>query len=667
MRNRTFHQILVIVALAAGTQIARGQTLQWARQFASAHPNATFQIAADTSGEYMVGTVLGALGQIANTPFGFVRKYDSAGTMLWEQQFAAGSSVVGASTLYTGLILNGVALDATGVYVAGLTGSAPPGTTTAREAGVSAAVVKKFDLAGNLLWTQQTTPPQVGTNTEGAVGIAASGGAIYVAGSFESENRATATDTRGVYLRKFDSAGNVQWTTQFGSQNVVLYSVTADSTGIYVVGTTPRSTTDHTDDLFIRKYDTSGNELWEQPFGTGSVEYPWALAVNSSGVYVVGSTEGLLGIQTLPTFDFDAFVRKYDLNGNLKWTQQFGTIDREEALGAYADATGLYVSGYTRSVLAGKVSLGGEDAFLRRFDNDGNNLWTLQTGSVNDDYAFGVASDGTSVYLGGYTDSRTVPNALGKPDSFLYKYSPPAAGGPVVLSGGIVNSASYAPDPAPVAPGSIAAVFGTGLNDGTQVLSSSFDSSGKLVTNLGGTSVTVGGILAPLFYSTSSQLGIQIPWEVSGGPALVVVTVGGQQSPPQTVNISASEPGLYTLTSDGRGTAICVHPDGSLVTTANPAHPNETVTFYGTGFGPISPGLATGIPASLNQFPAPTVTIDGLPATVVFSGMAPALVGLNQLNVMIPGLARQNDADPVVMKISGGGVSANQVTLPVAP
>lgn len=74
-----------------------------------------------------------------------------------------------------------------------------------------------------------------------------------------------------------------------------------------------------------------------------------------------------------------------------------------------------------------------------------------------------------------------------------------------------MNSASFAPNPAPVAPGSIAAIFGSGLNDGSQVLSSSFGPDGKLITTLGGASVTVGGIPAPLFYSTSGQLGVQIP------------------------------------------------------------------------------------------------------------------------------------------------------------
>ena len=183
---------------------------------------------------------------------------------------------------------------------------------------------------------------------------------------------------------------------------------------------------------------------------------------------------------------YDAYVRKYDTNGNLQWTRQFGTADNDVAYGAFADATGMYVVGYTKSVL-GTASLGGADVFLRRYDSNGNALWTLQTGSVDDDYGYGVAADVSGIYIGGYTDSNSIPESLTNgADPFLYKYSPPAPGGPVILEGAIVNNASFATSPAPVAPGSIAAIFGTGLNDGSQVLFSSFGAGWQISYDVGG-------------------------------------------------------------------------------------------------------------------------------------------------------------------------------------
>jgi uncharacterized protein (TIGR03437 family) len=359
---------------------------------------------------------------------------------------------------------------------------------------------------------------------------------------------------------------------------------------------------------------------------------------------------------------------KYDASGNLQWTRQFGTADNDVAYGAFADDTGTYVVGYTKGVL-GTASLGGADVVLRRYESNGNALWALQTGSVDDDYGYGVAADASGIYISGYTDSNSIPENLTRvADPFLYKYSPPAPGGPVISEGAIVNNASFATSPAPVAPGSIAAIFGTGLNDGSQVLFSSFGPDGTLVRTLGGASVTVGDIPAPMFYSTSGQLGIQIPVELDGQTsAEVQVTVGGQTSQVQRVNLSSVKPGLFTVTQDGRGTAVCIHSDGVTPVTAElPAHPGEVVIFYGTGLGPLNPPLGTGKPSTGNQtIFMPTITIDGLDAEVQFSGVAPGFVGLNQINVVVPGLARTNAADPVVLTVNG--VPANQVTLPVGP
>jgi len=652
------------------------QTLEWARQFDSP-PSAAFRVAADSSGVYIAGiTYKGLPGQTKLTisgaqSDGFLRKYDPAGNELWTREFAATNPARGQFP--SPVSVNGLALDATGVYVA-LTA----GGSSAYVASNSLAVVYKYDGSGNLLWTNQTVASKT-IQGESATGVAASGGAVYVVGLTAGvTNNIPGTS---VYIRKLDAAaGTAVWTKTFtatnGELNVIPLAVAADATGAYVTGQSPGPLSGQAagpnQDLFTRKYDPDGNVLWTDQFGTNFTEYAYAVTAGASGVYVVGTTMGLLGIQTLPTFDFDGWVRKYDTGGKVQWTKQFGTIDREQAFGAIADDTGVYVVGYTRGVL-GAASLGGEDAFLIRYDSNGNSLWTLQTGSVDDDYAYGVAEDGMSIYMGGYTDRNSVPrtvvSSLGvtnAADPFLYKYSPPKAGGPVV--GAVVNNASFAPSPQPVAPGSIAAIFGTGLNDGSQVLTSAFGTDGKLVTTLGGASVSVGGIPAPMFYSTSSQLGIQIPLELAGKTsAEVQVTVAGQTSTVQNVSLAPYKPGLFSVSQDGKGTAVCLHTDGvTPVTQDNPAHPNEVVIFYGTGFGDVSPTLETGEPSTGNKtVHVPTITIDGLSAQIQFSGVAPGFVGLNQLNVVVPGLARTNAADPVVLTIDG--VPANPVTVPVGP
>jgi len=470
----------------------------------------------------------------------------------------------------------------------------------------------------------------------------------------------------------FLRAQTIEWIRQFGSgAGDYGYSVAADMTGVYVVGSTdgtlPRQTTAGLTDAFVRKYDASGNEQWTRQFGSASYEELYGVAVDATGVYVVGYALGALPGQSFGGIQ-DAFVRKYDANGTEVWTRQFGSASSDVAFAATVDATGIYVGGRTSGTLPGQTSAGAEDAFVRKYDGSGNEQWTRQFGSATYDSAGGVAVDATGVYLGGDT-LGTLPGqtSTGLSDAFVVKIVEPSTG-PAVSDGGVVNHASFAPSPAPVAPGSIAAVFGTNLNDGSTTIASTFGPDGKLGTTLGGASVTINNTPAPMFYSTPGQLGIQIPFEVAGQTsATILVTVGGQSSVPRTINLDASAPGIFTLNQQGTGLAGVLHENGfTLVTPQNPARPNEVVTFFATGFGVLTPPLATGAPAVANQvLTTVAATVDGIPAEVPFSGATTGFVGLNHVIVRIPPSTRTDPAIAVVLTI--GGRESNTVTIPVGP
>jgi uncharacterized protein (TIGR03437 family) len=242
---------------------------------------------------------------------------------------------------------------------------------------------------------------------------------------------------------------------------------------------------------------------------------------------------------------------------------------------------------------------------------------------------------------------------------------------PSISFGGVVSNASFAPSPAAIAPLGIAAVFGTNLNNGSTILSSSFGTDGKLATTLGGTSVRVNGLLAPIFYSTSNQLGIQIPAElfpgVAGGQTLasIVVTVEGVSSPPLNFSIAPTAPGLFTTNQQGLGLAAALHSDGiTPVSLQNPARRNEVIVFFATGLGAVTPPVATGSQSTASLTTTQTTaTVDGLQASVGFSGMAPGFVGLNQINVSVPAPTRiGND---IAVTLSVGGKQSNVVTIPV--
>jgi len=231
----------------------------------------------------------------------------------------------------------------------------------------------------------------------------------------------------------------------------------------------------------------------------------------------------------------------------------------------------------------------------------------------------------------------------------------------------VVNAASYAPGspgaPAPLAPGTIAEIFGINLTDGTTCPSPScnpsFDNIGRLRTTLSGAQVTINGTPIPMFFAMPGLLGIEIPTELTGTSATIQVTVNGQSSSQQTISIGPTLPGIFTLNQAGTGDAVVQHGDFTLVTSSSPAQPGEPVIMYATGLGQVTPSVSTGaVPSgSTSAVIKPTVTIDGIPAEVQYFGLTGCCVGLNQINVVVPTNVHTGTNVPVV--VSAGGVQSN--------
>jgi len=183
------------------------------------------------------------------------------------------------------------------------------------------------------------------------------------------------------------AAETPQWIRQFGTAlNDNGFGVAADASGIFVVGETngalPGQTSAGAYDAFLRKYDASGTEVWTREFGSSSDDLTLGVAVDSSGVYVVGNTNGALPGQT-NAGGLDAFLRKYDASGTEVWTRQFGTTGFDSAEAVALDASGAYVVGLTSGALPGQTNAGGNDAFVRKYDGLGNELWTRESGWSN--------------------------------------------------------------------------------------------------------------------------------------------------------------------------------------------------------------------------------------------------------------------------------------------
>ena len=238
---------------------------------------------------------------------------------------------------------------------------------------------------------------------------------------------------------------------------------------------------------------------------------------------------------------------------------------------------------------------------------------------------------------------------------------------PAIFPGGAVSAASFAPDPTPVAPGSLVSLFGLDLVPATAVAASQ-----PLPRELAGVKVLVGGIEAPLLAvlvgdDGSSQITFQIPVELAGlNYADVVVNNNGLFSAPQGIHLWPALPALFTRSGTGTGTVAALHGDFQAVTTERPAISGDTILLYATGLGETSPPQVSGEPAA-GAAPATgnvTVTIGGRSATVHYAGAAPGFVGLYQINVAVPHDLQPGD---VAVEVTVGGIGSGEgVTLPIA-
>jgi hypothetical protein len=172
------------------------------------------------------------------------------------------------------------------------------------------------------------------------------------------------------------------------------------------------------------KYDGQGKALWTRQFGSASDERVLSVAVDGAGdIYAAGWTAGVMPGQR-SSGKRDAFLRKYDSQGKELWTRQLGSPDDDEAESVAVDtAENVYVSGSARGALPGQAEAGLEDAFIVKYDARGREVWAKQFGSFMTDQASNVAVDGTgAVYVAGQTwGSLPGQKSSGLVDAFLVK------------------------------------------------------------------------------------------------------------------------------------------------------------------------------------------------------------------------------------------------------
>lgn len=318
----------------------------------------------------------------------------------------------------------GVTVDGSGaVYISGET----------NRAGFKQAYVTKFDYSGNDE-SFEALGPGFNSGFDGTRGIgspSADGlGNVYIAGRTSDTLDPAAGDNGGAdaFVAKYSETAMLEWTRQvFGESYEFGKEVFADASGnVYLTGWSSAASAGLSG-LFLTKFDSSGVLQWSRYSGSDGFGNPLDITGDEFGnVYITGSTDDDLGGPNAG--DTDGFLRSYDADGNHRWTKQIGTSNFDEARGVAADGMGsIYVTGRTDGSLVDGVVNSNSDAFLQRYDTDGNLLWTRHfIGNEDDPFTGtrGIAADNLgNVYITGNAIG-VLPGDLGslKGDAFLAKF-----------------------------------------------------------------------------------------------------------------------------------------------------------------------------------------------------------------------------------------------------
>jgi len=267
-----------------------------------------------------------------------------------------------------------------------------------------------------------------------------------------------------------------------------------------------------------------------------------------------------------------------------------------------------------------------------------------------------ISADPTGLSPGIYQGTVTVAsNAANGSVAIPVQLTVEAQTAPIATAGGVVNNGTFATNES-LAVGDIAAVFGDQFTYGDPQAASAL----PLGTSLGNTEVLVNGKAAPVYYVAAGQINFQIPFEAATGDGTVQVVRNGQNGNVIYVNIANAAPRFLVL--NGGPYVIMTTPAGALTGIAGQAATaGDTVTIYVIGLGPTSPtvpsGTASPNPAAVVGqtqvcFGQHTAVKQPPCATAGFAGLTPGLVGLYQINVLIPsGLPTGNV--PIYFTVAG--------------
>ncbi len=263
-------------------------------------------------------------------------------------------------------------------------GFAVAGYTTSFDVVQRDAYVVRLDTLGNIIW-QKTYG---GNLLEQAYSIKQSLDGGFIISAFRYGL------TSNLWLIKTNANGDTSWTKNIGydendfGTNLQL----TDDGGLLVVGYTDSDIISNGDrDVWLLKFDSTGNQLWEKTFGGESADEGFKLLkLDDGNLIIAGYSESFSG------GDRDGWIVKTSSSGNFIWSNSFGGGSYDEFTAAAEDEEGnLYFTGTTESS-------GDRNLWVVKTDSGGNLIFTKSYGGSQWEWGHDIkrTSDGNFIVTG---------------------------------------------------------------------------------------------------------------------------------------------------------------------------------------------------------------------------------------------------------------------------
>ena len=369
----------------------------------------------------------------------FIVKYDATGNVLWAKSVGGAYDERGQS----------VSTDASGnVFMTGyfISPTISFGTTTLTNTYASNLYsdffIVKYDTSGNVLWAKSAEGAY--DDSGQSVSTDASGN-VFITGIYYSPTITFGTTTltkanptsnySDIFIVKYDASGNMLWATsaEDGLFNDDGRSLSTDASGnVFIAGyfasptitfgTTTLTNTNSSWDIFIVKYDSSGNVLWAKSAGGTAYDIGNSVSTDAIGnVFMTGiyySPTITFGITTLTNANnvADIFIVKYDASGNVLWAKSAEGTWYDLSYGVCTDVIGnVFITGafYSPTITFGTTTLtnvnAANDIFIVKYDASGNVLWAKSAGGTGYDEGYAVSTDASgNVFLTGNFGSPNI-------------------------------------------------------------------------------------------------------------------------------------------------------------------------------------------------------------------------------------------------------------------